>query len=188
MSDLRDGRTAERERHVIVFGLAIIAAYLLAVLLPDLIPASTHRSAAQLVHARVISIVQATPGPSDQPLPSDAALPSGEPLSSDQPGAPSGDQGIPGAVQAVVVFLDGPLAGQEGTGIVQGPSGAFQVPDSARVTTSSSRSIRLPTGRPRSRSSTAGGYPCSRRFSRSWSCRLRSSPAGAACARSPRSR
>ena len=131
MSDEPGRRTAERERNVIVFGLAIIAAYLLAVFLPDLLPAAAHRSATQLVHGRVISVVQAAALPSDQPsdVPVSSDQPSDVPGPSDQAGVPPGDQGPPGAVEAVVVFLDGPLAGQEGTGIVQGPSGAFQVPD-----------------------------------------------------------
>jgi uncharacterized membrane protein len=209
MSDQKSHPAAARERQVIVFGLAIIAAYVLAVFLPDLVPAAAHRTANELAHARVVAIIQPSPQPSDQvsPQPSDqptaqpsnqaTAQPSGgaspeagrtgapspgpsgstaagvaaSPGPSGRPGtspvaspatspasSPSSDQASPGpgesagppvspgtspaasptaspgdqgtgGVQALVLFLDGPFAGQQGQGLVQGPSGSVQVPD-----------------------------------------------------------
>ncbi len=131
-------RMAATERHVLVFGLAIIAAFLIAGFLPDLVPASARQGSATLAHARVISV--AAPGPAAPAQPGAAApasaLPgaSAMPGSSDAPAASGdqgtgGDQGGPLAAQATVEFLDGPLSGQRAVGIIQGPSGSLELPD-----------------------------------------------------------
>ena len=159
MSD-PDGKTATgADRQMVVFGLALVAAFLLAVFLPDLVPAEAHGDVATVAHARVVSIVQPSPNPSEapfasaqlfasaqplasastSPVPSDAATDPGESPAaapSSQP-ATGGVQAAPGPggagsgqpLQAVVQFIDGPYAGQEGQGIIQGPSGALELPD-----------------------------------------------------------
>jgi hypothetical protein len=138
---------------MVVFGLALVAAFLLAVFLPDLVPAAAHGEAATVAHARVVSTVQPSPIPSEAPLPSaqplasapaspvasDAATapgqspapaPSGQPATGGVQAAPGpGSAGSGEPLQAVVQFIDGPYAGQEGQGIIQGPSGALELPD-----------------------------------------------------------
>jgi uncharacterized membrane protein len=105
---------ANADRQMLVFGLAVIAAFLLAVFLPDLVPQQAHQTAANLVHARVVSVVRPSAPPTDAASPA----PSGADVA-------GGDQ----STQAIVLFLDGPYAGQEGKGLVQGPSGALDLPD-----------------------------------------------------------
>jgi uncharacterized membrane protein len=94
--------------------------------------------------------------PSDQALPSDAAGPVGSPdlgtgigtgigPGDGTGGTGAGGTGVNGAGAgtaggggtgsgeapplATVLFLDGPLAGQQGQGLIQGPSGALELPD-----------------------------------------------------------
>ncbi len=111
---------AARERQVIVFGLALIAAYLLAAYLPDLLPAAAQQHLAVFTHARVVSVAQ------PEPVPSAAPDASGNP--GVDPGAESGG-GQPTPARATFVFLEGPLTGQTGEGYVQGPSGSTELPD-----------------------------------------------------------
>jgi uncharacterized membrane protein len=120
---------ADLDRNVIVFGLALIAAFLLATVVPDLIPARARTGLATFAHARILSVEAAPQGDGssllgDQPPP-DASFP---PDASG--GAGSGD-GAPAVAppQATVLFLDGPFQGNEGRGPVQGPSGALELPD-----------------------------------------------------------
>ena len=160
MSDDADLRAAAaRERQLIVFGLAIIVTYLLAALLPDMIPAAARQNVAVFAHARVVSVDQPSPQPSgqplasDQPVSSDRAVPSDTvgPADSSSPdlgtgigtgigpgdgtvGPGDGSGGGSGGGQAApplatVLFLDGPLAGRQGQGMIQGPSGALELPD-----------------------------------------------------------
>jgi hypothetical protein len=72
-----DGKNATgADRQMVVFGLALVAAFLLAVFLPDLVPAAAHGEAATLAHARVVSIVQPSP------IPSEARFASAQPFAS----------------------------------------------------------------------------------------------------------
>ena len=160
MSDDADLRAAAaRERQLIVFGLAIIVTYLLAALLPDMIPAAARQNVAVFAHARVVSVDQPSPQPSGQPLASDQPVSSAQPVASGPadssspdlgtgigtgigPGDGTGGSGVgtggPGTGSgggqaapplATVLFLDGPLAGRQGQGMIQGPSGALELPD-----------------------------------------------------------
>ena len=61
---------------------------------------------------------------------SPAAAPSSQPATGGGQAAPGpGGAGSGQPLQAVVQFIDGPYAGQEGQGIIQGPSGALELPD-----------------------------------------------------------
>jgi uncharacterized membrane protein len=113
LSDADTHGSAGADRQMVVFGLALVATFLLAVFLPDFVPAAARGAAATVVHARVVSIVEPSPLPPGQPAPG--------------PGGQSGPGSGPS--QAIVEFLDGPYAGQEGQGIIQGPSGALELPD-----------------------------------------------------------
>jgi uncharacterized membrane protein len=148
MNDADGKKATGADRQMVVFGLALVAAFLLAVFLPDLVPSAAHGAAANVAHARVVSIIEPSPLPPEQPLPSQPASPvppgagnagggSPAPVPSDQGSATGGDQTAPGPgvqgggepLQAIVEFLDGPYAGQEGQGVIQGPSGALELPD-----------------------------------------------------------
>ena len=145
---------ADWDRKFVVFALAVLATFLLAAFLPDLVPAKARAGLAQFVHARVISVVAASPEPTDEPLgsfvppASDRAMPSAQatPLESsstgggtssssggtgDGTGADDGtEQG--GEVvppEATVEILEGSMAGQEAQSLVQGPSGSLELPD-----------------------------------------------------------
>jgi uncharacterized membrane protein len=134
---------------IIVFGLALIATYLLAAFVPDFVPQAARTGLAQFAHGRVITILEPTPQPTEAPLPSDLG-----PGSSDagagaggdgtgtggdgtgtggDTGSGSGEGGPPPMPpQAVVELLDGPMAGRQIQGLVQGPSGSLQLPDYRR--------------------------------------------------------
>jgi uncharacterized membrane protein len=131
VDDAKGRSTTGADRQMVVFGLALIAALLLAVFLPDLVPAAAHDVGAEVVHARVVSIVESSPVPSAQPTASAQPVPSAQPVASGAPSsAPS--TSVPGGgqpLQAIVTFLDGPFAGQEGQGVIQGPSGSLELPD-----------------------------------------------------------
>ena len=148
---------ADRDRQLIVFALAVIATYLIVAFAPDLVPAGARTGLAQFAHGRVVSIAQPSAGPTASGVPSAAPVESAAPAGPSLPpgsagpatgsGSPSG--GAPGqstapaggAVgagtggappnppEATVLMLDGPLAGREVQGLVQGPSGALQLPD-----------------------------------------------------------
>jgi uncharacterized membrane protein len=107
-----------------IFLGALLAAILLAVVLPDLVPPAARSAAADLYHARVVSVTQ--PSPPSQGGPQPSTLDQGAASSAD-PGTDGGGGGEP--IEAVVEFLDGPNAGKHGQGIVQGPSGSLQLPD-----------------------------------------------------------
>ena len=97
----------------LVFGLALIATYLLVAVLPDVIPSAARQGLSVFAHARVISVAQPSPQPSDQPLASDQPLSSDAGLASNQP-IPSGAIGPTGSADlgtgiGTAVFYDGVL-------------------------------------------------------------------------------
>jgi uncharacterized membrane protein len=115
-------------RQVLVFGLAVVVVFVLAVFLPDLLPATARGTVAELDHARVLSIIPAAPQPSDE-APA-AGPPSPGPESSPAPaGQASPGQGDQQPPEALVLFLEGTYAGNEGRGLIQGPSGSLQLPE-----------------------------------------------------------
>ena len=109
-------------RQMTIFLGALLATILLAVVLPDLVPPAARSAAADLFHARVLSVTQ--PGPQSQGAQPSAVDPG---TGSAGPGTDGGGAGEP--IEAVVEFLDGPNAGKQGQAIVQGPSGSLQLPD-----------------------------------------------------------
>ncbi|MFN8632104.1 MAG: YibE/F family protein, partial [Chloroflexota bacterium] len=132
---------APAERHeasrldiqIIVFGLALIATYLLAAFVPDLVPQAARTGLAQFAHGRVVSIIEPAPQPTEAPLPSDLGpAPSDGGSGGDGSGGDGSGGPPPMPPQAVVELLDGPRAGQQIQGLVQGPSGSLQLPDYRR--------------------------------------------------------
>jgi uncharacterized membrane protein len=98
------------DRRFVTFGLGLVAVFVLAAFLPDFVPSAAHGLIAGRAHARIVSLVKPSPSPG-------------------APGSQPGAQPDGSPPRAIVTFLDGPYANQEGEGLVQGPSGQLQLPD-----------------------------------------------------------
>ncbi len=105
------GPANRTEQQILIFAVAVLGLIGLLVVLPSVVPLR-QAPTGQLVHARIVSLV----------APSSGSVPSPTPASPASGAAPQ-------PRQAVVHFLDGPYAGLDGQGDIQGPSGSLELPD-----------------------------------------------------------